>query len=172
MLQRTHSAAGVLAAEWVLHAYHVPLLSWDTAGALLLGCFAGPLADIDKPGSVMAKLFFPVSSLLRMLHIHHRTMTHSLLFLVLLATASFPIPALYYSTFLLAYASHPLIDLLNEQGVALFWPVRTKIRLLPKFLAIDTGSRAEDVFCFLLICLCFWLPAREWWIGWMQLAMR
>lgn len=161
MLQRTHGAAGVLAAEWVLHHYDVPLLSWETAGALLVGCFAGPLADIDKPGSVMAKLFFPLSSLLRLLQIHHRTLTHSIAFMALIAMAAVPIPPLYYWTFLLAYASHPLIDLLNEQGVALFWPVKKKVRLLPKFMAIDTGSPMESLFCFILVCLCFWLPIRQ-----------
>ncbi|OXM83800.1 metal-dependent hydrolase [Paenibacillus rigui] len=162
MLQRTHGVAGVLAAECVLHYYQIPLLSWDTAGALLLGCFAGPLADIDKPGSVMAKLFFPLSSLLRILRIHHRTLTHSILFIALMAGAAFPVPELYYMTFLSAYATHPLIDLFNEQGVALLWPIRKKIRLLPKFMAIDTGSRGEAIFCFVLVCLCFWLPARDW----------
>ncbi|MCZ8516267.1 metal-dependent hydrolase [Paenibacillus filicis] len=165
MLQRTHGAAGVLAAEWVLHVYEVPLLSWETAGALMLGCFAGPLADIDKPGSVMAKLFFPLSALLRLLQIHHRTLTHSFAFLALLGMALMPLPPLYFWTFLLAYASHPLIDLLNEQGVALFWPVKKKVRLLPKFMAIDTGSPMESLFCFILVVLCFWLPIRDWWHG-------
>lgn len=166
MLQRTHGAAGVLAAECVLLIYDVPLWSWDTAGALLLGCFAGPLADIDKPGSVVAKLFFPLSKLLRLLRVQHRTLTHSLLFLALIAVATVALPDLYFWAFLFAYASHPLIDLFNEQGVALFWPVRKKVRLLPKFLAIDTGSRAEGLFCSILILICIWLPVRSLWAEW------
>ncbi|MFE5321935.1 metal-dependent hydrolase [Paenibacillus sp. NPDC056579] len=166
MLQRTHSTAGVLAAECVLLYYDVPLWSWETAGALLLGCFAGPLADIDKPGSVMAKLFFPLSALLKLLKIHHRTLTHSIIFMALIAMAASPIPELYYWTFVLAYASHPLIDLLNEQGVALFWPIRKKVRLLPKFVAIDTGSKTEALFCFVLLCVCIWLPVRSLWMDW------
>ncbi|GAA4847281.1 hypothetical protein GCM10023310_26750 [Paenibacillus vulneris] len=160
MLQRTHGVAGVVAAECVLQYFHIPLWSWETAGAVLLGCFAGPLADIDKPGSVMAKLFFPLSALLKALHIHHRTLTHSILFMALLALAAEPTNPLYYWTFLLAYASHPFIDLFNEQGVALLWPIRKKIRLLPKFLAIDTGSRAEDVFRLVLVGIGLWLVIR------------
>jgi len=160
MLQRTHGVAGVVAAECVLQYFHIPLWSWETAGAVLLGCFAGPLADIDKPGSVMAKLFFPLSALLKALHIHHRTLTHSILFMALLALAAEPTNPLYYWAFLLAYASHPFIDLFNEQGVALLWPIRKKIRLLPKFLAIDTGSRAEDVFRLVLVGIGLWLVIR------------
>lgn len=160
MLQRTHGVAGVVAAECVLQYFHVPLWSWETAGAVMLGCFAGPLADIDKPGSVMAKLFFPLSAILKVLKIHHRTLTHSILFTAMIALATEAMNPLYYWTFLLAYASHPFIDLFNEQGVALLWPIRKKIRLLPKFLAIDTGSRGEDVFRIVLACLGVWLLIR------------
>ncbi|MCS7461565.1 metal-dependent hydrolase [Paenibacillus doosanensis] len=160
MLQRTHGLAGVVAAELVLQHFQVPVWSWETAGAILLGCFAGPLADIDKPGSVMAKLFFPLSALLKLLGIHHRTMTHSIVFTALIAGALSPLPPLYGWTFVWAYASHPLIDLLNEQGVALLWPIRRKFRLLPKFLAIDTGSRAEDAFHIALVVIGVWLLVR------------
>jgi inner membrane protein len=61
---------------------------------------------------------------------------------------------------LFAYASHPLIDLFNEQGVAFFWPLKVKIRLLPEFLAIETGSFAESIFRFLLMLLSLLIPIR------------
>ncbi|TBL71108.1 metal-dependent hydrolase [Paenibacillus thalictri] len=150
MLQKTHGLAGLLAAELVVFHQGVPLLSWEAAGALLIGCFAGPLADVDKPGSVMAKIFFPLSALLHVLKVKHRTLTHSILIVILLGLAASPLPPLYYWSFLLAYATHPLIDLLNERGVQLLWPLRFKIRLLPKVLAIDTGSLAEVAFRWLV----------------------
>lgn len=63
MLQKTHSFAGLLAAEGaVLYMQNSPF-SWESAAALLIGCLAGPLADIDKQGSTMAKIFFPAVSL-------------------------------------------------------------------------------------------------------------
>ncbi|WP_159886944.1 metal-dependent hydrolase [Paenibacillus puerhi] len=157
MLQPTHGAAGVLAAELVLLQYNVSLLSWEAAAGVLIGCVAGPLADIDKQGSIMAKIFFPVSALLRLLKIKHRTFTHSLAFLLVLGVLAIPMPPLYYWIFLAAYASHPLIDLFNEQGVRLLWPLKLKIRLLPRMIAVDTGSTAEMIFRWLLIAACVWL---------------
>jgi inner membrane protein len=141
--------------------FHVPLLSWEAAAGVLIGCVAGPLADIDKQGSIMAKIFFPVSALLRLMNIRHRTFTHSIVFLGLLGALAAPLPPLYDWIFLAAYASHPLIDLLNEQGVSLFWPLKFKIRLLPRFLAIDTGSTAEIVFRWLIIAACGWLLLQD-----------
>lgn len=158
MLQKTHSAAGLVAAELVLVYEHVPLLSWDAAGAILLGCLAGTLADVDKPGSTMAKVLFPLSALLKLLHIRHRTLTHSALFIAALALVASPMPALYYWVFLTAYASHTVIDLLNENGVQLFWPLKGKIRLLPKPIAIDTGSAAETAFRWIVLLASLWIP--------------
>ncbi|GIP52377.1 MULTISPECIES: metal-dependent hydrolase [Paenibacillus] len=146
MLQKTHSLAGLLTAECVLSYYHQPLLTWEAGAALLLGCLVGPLADIDKKGSTMAKILLPVSWILHLLKVKHRTLTHSLLFILLLTSLSTAMPELLFWTFILAYGSHSLIDMLNEQGVALFWPWKRKIRLLPKFMAIDTGSFAEGIF--------------------------
>lgn len=158
MLQKTHSIAGFISAELVLAYQHVSFFSWDTAGALLLGCLAGTLADVDKPGSTMAKVLFPLSALLRILKVRHRTLTHSIIFILLLMMISFPMSPLYFWVFIVSYASHPLIDLLNERGIQLFWPLPMKIRLLPKFIAIDTGSTSETVFRWLLLAITLLIP--------------
>ncbi|MDR6882090.1 metal-dependent hydrolase [Bacillus sp. 3255] len=158
MLQKTHSIAGCISAEIVLAYHEVSFFSWDTAGALLLGCLAGTLADVDKPGSTMAKVLFPLSALLRVLKVRHRTLTHSIVFMLLLMMATVALPPLYFWVFILAYASHPLIDLLNERGIQLFWPLPAKIRLLPKFAAIDTGSVGETIFRWLLLVLSLLIP--------------
>ncbi|MNI11697.1 Inner membrane protein YdjM [compost metagenome] len=150
MLQKTHSLAGLLAAESVVLVMNQSLFSWEAAGALMLGCLAGPMADIDKPGTTMAKVFIPLSLLLRTLGIKHRTMTHSIVFLVGLFLLLSPLPPVIFWSCLIAYATHPLLDLFNEQGVALLWPLKTKFRLLPKFAAIETGSASES---FVRICL-------------------
>lgn len=153
MLQKTHSIAGVLAAEGVVLYFNEPLISWGSAVAVMIGCLAGPLADIDKPGSTMAKVFFPLSYLLKMMGVRHRTLTHSLVFIFGLYVLLSSLPPLYFWSAILAYASHSLIDLLNEQGVALLWPLKFKFRLLPKFLAIDTGSFMESLFRMVLMIL-------------------
>jgi inner membrane protein len=158
MLQKTHSVAGFIAAEIVLVYQNVPFLSWESAGTILLGCLAGTLADVDKPGSTMAKVLFPLSALLRFLNVRHRTLTHSILFILALMMFALPLPHLFFWAFAIAYASHPLIDLLNEQGVQLFWPIKIKVRVLPKFIAIDTGSVSETVFRWLLLILSLCIP--------------
>ncbi|NOU67965.1 metal-dependent hydrolase [Paenibacillus sp. LMG 31461] len=158
MLQKTHSVAGMIAAEIVLIQGDISFFTWDAAGSLLLGCLAGTLADVDKPGSTMAKVLFPLSALLHVLKIKHRTLTHSLLFMALLAMICLPLPPLYFWVFILSYASHPLIDLLNDRGVQLFWPITFRIRLLPKWIAIDTGSASETVFRWVLLVVCLVLP--------------
>ncbi|MED4599344.1 metal-dependent hydrolase [Paenibacillus validus] len=160
MLQKTHSAAGLVAAEITLVYHDVTFLSWEAAGALLLGCLAGTLADVDKQGSTMARVLFPLSALLRILNVRHRTVTHSCLFIGALMLLALPLPVLYYWVFIAAYASHPLIDLLNEKGVQLFWPLKLKVRVLPKFLAVDTGSMSETVFQWLLLAISLWIPFR------------
>ena len=158
MLQKTHSLAGVLAAEGVMIYFGQPLVSWESGVALLIGCLAGPLADIDKKGSTMAKVFLPLSYLLHFLGVKHRTLTHSILMLIALGFLLSPLPDFFYWTSLLAYASHPLIDILNEQGVALFWPWKKKFRVLPKFMAIDTGSLSESVFRLILLIAVIVIP--------------
>ncbi|AZS15960.1 metal-dependent hydrolase [Paenibacillus lutimineralis] len=162
MLQKTHTLAGLVAAECVIIYYNQPLLSWESGAALLIGCLVGPLADIDKRGSTMAKILLPLSWLLQILRVKHRTMTHSLLFLVLLGYLLTPLPDFYYWTIIAAYASHPLIDLLNDQGVALLWPLNRKFRFLPKPVAIDTGSLQEIVFRTTLAVLAIILPFALW----------
>jgi inner membrane protein len=164
MLQKTHSIAGLLAAESVLLHFHESLFSWESASAILLGCLAGPLADIDKHGSTMAKVFFPLSVILRFLGIRHRTLTHSFVCLVGIFFLLSPLPKPLAWSFLLAYASHPFIDLFNEQGVALMWPLKLKFRFLPDFLAIETGSFAETIFRNVLMIICIIVPIRYFWL--------
>ncbi|MBD0378969.1 metal-dependent hydrolase [Paenibacillus sedimenti] len=158
MLQKTHSVAGLVSAELVLVYQNVSFLSWEAAGALLLGCLAGTLADVDKPGSTMAKVLFPLSALLRVLQVRHRTVTHSILLLILLMLVSSPIPALFYWVFIISYASHPLIDLFNDKGVQLFWPIKPKVRLLPKWMAVTTGSVVETGIRFVLLIISLGIP--------------
>lgn len=158
MLQKTHSVAGFVAAELILVYRGVPFISWGAAGALLLGCLSGTLADVDKQGSTMAKVLFPLSALLKILKVRHRSVTHSILFMAALLFAALPLPALFFWTFIVAYASHPLIDLLNDRGVELLWPWKLHIRLLPKFMAIDTGSVGETMLRWLLLAASLWIP--------------
>ena len=148
MVFSTHVAAAVLGAELVLIASGQPLMSREALEALAGAALVGPLADIDHPQSYIGRKLWPVSYALNAVGIRHRTLTHSLLFLVFLFAVLqlLPLPAIVKLAIWTGYATHPLIDLLNPQGVVLFWPYPARIRLLPEMLSIPVQSFAESVF--------------------------
>lgn len=127
--------------------YHQPLLSWEALACLFAGYFLSPVADIDKRGSVAGQQAAPVSMGLSWLHIRHRTVTHSFLVIGLLYSILqlCHIPDVLMWSALFAYASHPLLDLLNIEGVELMWPIRFRFKLLPGILAIPVNSPSESI---------------------------
>jgi len=144
---KTHHVAALIGAElWLLHT-HQPVLSWQAAAALLGAYLAGPIADMDHPQSEVGRKVWPLAVVMNALGIRHRTFTHSLLFLAGLwaALQLLPIPEVVRWAIWIGYATHPLMDLLNPQGVELFWPLRVRVRLLPEILAIPVDSIAETL---------------------------
>ncbi|MDQ2998490.1 MAG: metal-dependent hydrolase [Chloroflexota bacterium] len=88
------------------------------AASLLLAL----LPDIDTPKSLIGSLLRPISRLLER-KIGHRTVTHSLLALGLIAGTAYLIAPAWWLVLTAAYASHLLLDLLiGVQGIMLFWP--------------------------------------------------
>lgn len=61
----------------------------------------------------------------------HRGMTHSLFALGVIAVglALAGIPSLYFKTALIGYGSHLLLDLLNKEGIQLFFPFKVRVSL-------------------------------------------
>lgn len=155
MMQKTHGVAGVIAAEAVLLHYQQPLLSIPGVISILLGCLAGPLADVDKSGSLVAKMFFPLSWVLQRLRVEHRTATHSILIVYVISLLTLPLPEVIRWAFVLAYATHPFIDMFNPQGVQLLWPLKKRVRFLPQIIAVRTNSWAETIFLWILMLISF-----------------
>lgn len=90
--------------------------------------------------------------------VQHRTWSHSLLIsLPLLVLAWWTHPIAGYA--MLAYVSHPVLDLMNRSPVYLLYPVRTPFRMF-KRVAIRVGSIGEEaVFWISLLVLAgslFW----------------
>lgn len=78
----------------------------------------------------------------------HRALTHTLLAWVLLSfmAAVSSLPNTAAIAFSIGYLSHLLADAVTVSGVPALWPIyRERICLLPKFIAIRTGSPAEYV---------------------------
>jgi inner membrane protein len=76
----------------------------------------------------------------------HRTLTHSLLGVVIFVVLVSPTATLSAGLFLAlvaGYASHLVADALNTKGVPLLWPVGRRFRLLPG--GVRSGGIAEFV---------------------------
>jgi len=78
--------------------------------------------DLDTQRSLIGSLFKPVSITIER-RIGHRTATHSMLALGLVAGVAYILAPAWWLVLAGAYASHLLLDLLiGVQGITLFWP--------------------------------------------------
>ncbi len=88
------------------------------AASLLLAL----LPDLDTPKSLIGSLLRPISVPIER-RLGHRTATHSVLALALVAGVAFILAPAWWLVLAGAYASHLLLDLLiGVQGIMLFWP--------------------------------------------------
>jgi inner membrane protein len=134
----------------------------NAANALLMAV-ASLLPDIDTGGSTVGKLF-PSISLRIERRFGHRTLTHSVIFLVPFALATLPLAFArvdLYACLLAGYISHPLLDTVNVNGVKLFYPF-SSVRCVfpmdvnnPHRFRVQTGSRLDRALgvIFLLGCI-------------------
>jgi|GEM_PF-4136483 len=120
------------------------------------------LPDIDLPTSAIGRPFFPLASWINR-KIGHRTLTHSILGIVLFGLLAFVLgwglqawlgaSAGSYARFLtLGYASHILVDTLNKSGVDLFWPARVRgVFFGNERYRIVSAGRGD--YWFMTVCL-------------------
>jgi membrane-bound metal-dependent hydrolase YbcI (DUF457 family) len=123
------------------------------------------IPDIDHTKSVIGKAFYPVAKYLSV-NYGHRTITHSLLFLIGICTISvfiennfredFSISTiLFFSVF-----SHLLFDMVTLQGIPLFYPFYKNPCVLPANpeMRIRSGNiRQEGVILFIFCFLTFFM---------------
>jgi inner membrane protein len=136
-------------------------------GLIITTVLAATLADIDVPSSLWGRTFKPISKAINR-RFGHRTITHSLLFLLTtwglvkggcnLVGTETPYPAVY----LLAYASHLIFDMMTVQGVPLFYPYNKAPCVIPsdpKLRLKSNNPRSEiAVFGFFIISGIFLQP--------------
>lgn len=118
--------------------------------------FGALLPDIDHPKSMVGRVTRPFSTLLGKT-VGHRTLTHSLMGLVIFALLTvglkgyFALPPSPFVGAVLGYASHILADMLNSSGVCLLFPFHEdRMSLLGRF-GIGTGTATEAVFTLVLV---------------------
>jgi len=147
----------VLASTHITFAEFIYLLLLTTTGVVLSAtnaiiiAFAAVLPDIDTAASIIGKMFPFISKPLER-RFGHRTLTHSLMMIIIIAVAGIPIYILkqdIYICSLIAYASHPLLDTATVNGVKLFYPF-SKVKCIfpmevnhPHSYRMQTGSKLD-----------------------------
>ncbi|MBZ0159129.1 metal-dependent hydrolase [Candidatus Methylomirabilis sp.] len=130
---------------------------------LAVAGFGSLLPDIDIPTSGIGRPFFPIARRINRL-VGHRTLTHSLLGLLLFALLILPLYLLGYRgislALLLGYASHILLDQVNVMGVDLFWPGRLRaVLFLNERYRIAVAGKGEYILlCAMIVVLLLLYP--------------
>ncbi|MBQ8135650.1 MAG: metal-dependent hydrolase [Clostridia bacterium] len=131
MTGKTHLAAGITTAVFL--CCNIPQITIVALGAVL--------PDIDHEKSALGH-YVPIISK----HIHHRTVTHSIFFLLICSAIS---PYLG-----IGVLTHIILDMFNTRGIQLFWPLKKSIKV--PIMSIHTGKKFESiiyVLCMLLLAL-------------------
>ncbi len=125
-----------------LFEYETSIVGWALAAAASL------LPDIDLPTSKFGRVLFWVSTRLER-EFGHRTITHSMLALIVVAMLAGPLylvsPA-WFGAIIGGYWSHIWIDMVNLRGADLLWPSPLRF-VFPgnRKFRMATGSKAEMV---------------------------
>jgi inner membrane protein len=160
-----HIAGGIVFTGIFASFFSINILSNPIAiGTTLI---ASILPDIDHTKSLIGKLFLPLSRYLNR-RFGHRTITHSITFLGLLALFLLFLERNFFpdnpitTIFVMAYISHLLLDMATIQGVPLFYPFFRNPCVLPgnPDLRFRTGNlRTESmIFCFFIFMGVFLQP--------------
>ena len=150
MTAGTHLAGAALTAS-VLRGLGLEL---GPAEYLALG-WGAVLPDLDTTTSGPGKFARPLSAWLER-RFGHRTLTHSLLFLALLAALTLPLPPGPRVALLAGWASHLLLDTLNVNGVPLLWPLRLQFWFFAaRSLRVRYASPQEATLALVLALAAF-----------------
>ena len=132
-----------------LFEYKPDLIGWALAASVSI------LPDADLPTSKLGRVLWWFSSHVER-HYGHRTITHSLFAICVIALLASPLLWLRHGSWFWAilggYWSHLWIDMANHRGIDLFWPspIRVVMPANPTF-RLEVGSKAEMVLLFALV---------------------
>jgi len=122
------------------------------------GMLASIVPDIDLPSSAMGRVLRPFAVYL--FHRYgHRTITHSILGVVVASILFYPLRMIdlktpLYTAALIGYVSHLLVDLNNTDGIALTYPAPHRW-IFPANIdyRLRVGSKGENILRGVLILL-------------------
>lgn len=152
MMASTHITFGTFSYFVVAAAFQ-----WQPSTAAVATAAIGSLLpDIDLPTSAVGRPFFPISKAINE-QIGHRTLTHSVVGIVLLLVMLSPllfVDALIVWALAIGYVSHLLIDTVNKAGIELLYPSHVRAWFLSdERYRIVVGSREEFILLAVLLVL-------------------
>ncbi|AOV08143.1 metal-dependent hydrolase [Sporosarcina ureilytica] len=149
MTGKTHILGGIAASLAYAHiANEDPMIM---VGAGIVGAL---LPDICHSGSKLGRKLPLLSKIINTLF-GHRTFTHSLLFLVLIASlmnAFFPNDVVK-TGILVGMVSHYILDMATRNGIKLFFPLNLTVRFP---VTTRTGSKVEGIVFSILTLISFY----------------
>ncbi|MBI4117786.1 MAG: metal-dependent hydrolase [Parcubacteria group bacterium] len=143
MTGRTHAIIGANAV-WLSTLNTI----WDEKVffVVALSAIAGLLPDADANHAKIHGITGGTTKILAMI-LKHRGVLHSWIAIVAVYFTAEYFGARYFENFSLiitaAFASHLFLDSLNPTGIPLLFPIKTKFRLLPKFIAPNTDGPVD-----------------------------
>ena len=149
MTGKTHILGGIAASlAYAQMTNHDPIIM---VGAGIVGAL---LPDICHSGSKIGRKLPILSKVINGLF-GHRTFTHSLLFLVIIAWLlnSFMPNEAVKAGFLAGMVSHYVLDMATRNGIKLFFPLSMTVRFP---LTTKTGSKVESAVFSILALLSFY----------------
>ncbi|TWI58992.1 metal-dependent hydrolase [Halalkalibacter nanhaiisediminis] len=146
----THIIGGLAAAAITTHTFNVPVqepIIFYTAAL-----FGSVIPDICHPKSMVGRMI-PIISISLGRIFGHRTITHSLLFVLvtmwLLSLVTFQNAADIQTGLVAGIISHIILDAMTPRGVKLLYPIQTSFRFP---FSSQTGSViGETAVCLVLL---------------------
>lgn len=115
---------------------------------LIICSLSALVPDIDEPKSKLGNKLKIISYPIKIIF-GHRTITHSLIGLILISVVGYLfIP--FYQFIILGYLSHLIADLLSDYGIPIFYPI-SKERFF--FQIFKTGGIRENIFFLTLLVI-------------------
>lgn len=153
MTGKTHIAGGIAACAVIQQL--VGLHGTETAMLMVAGAGGALIPDICHAGSKVGRRLPLLARMIRLLF-GHRTVTHSLLSLIMVGVLLFSLASDYPAIrdgILIGMMSHLTLDAATVRGIELLWPLRQKVRLP---LYTKTGSLTEYILFILFVVAIFW----------------
>lgn len=141
---------GIFASFWNINIF-------SDAGFFGLTILGSVLPDIDHTKSPIGKLFWPLSRYIDT-RFGHRTITHSLLFLLCFSLFSYAMQRLFCPTYPIALIlffsafSHLVLDMITISGIPLFYPFVKNPCVIPgnPNFRLQSGSLRTEAIAFLI----------------------